>query len=88
MVVLIALSEYIVCSGVLRPWHSTRGTLVGHAVGAVGAILWSLDHRWQLEFLIVRIVTFLSGIPLSISQDLFIQLYNLMHLISIRLRGS
>lgn len=52
-----------------------------HAVGPFRSILWRLDHRRQLKLLVVRIITFVSVVPLSVSEDLLVELNHLVHLV-------
>jgi hypothetical protein len=44
--------------------------LAGHTVCSIRSIERSLDHWWQLQLLVVRIVTLLSCVSLSVT-DLF-----------------
>ena len=57
--------------------------MIWDTVSSIRAVLRSFNHRWQLKLLIVGIVTFLSSVPFSISQDFFVELNNLMNLVSI-----
>jgi hypothetical protein len=52
-----------------------------HAVGPFRSILWRLDHRRQLKLLVVRIITFVSVVPLSVSEDFLVELNHLVHLV-------
>ena len=79
----VTASENVVCSCISWARHSTNIAMIWYAVSSIRAILWSFDHWWQLKLLVVGIVTFLSRISLSVSQDFLIELYDLMYLISI-----
>jgi hypothetical protein len=46
--------------------------VIWYAISSFRTILWCFDHRWKLEFLIVRIITFLSCISFTVSQNLFV----------------
>jgi len=83
LVMSVTASENVVCSCISWARHSTNIAMIWYAVSSIRAILWSFDHWWQLKLLVVGIVTFLSRISLSVSQDFLIELYNLMYLISI-----
>ena len=54
----------------------------GYAISSVRSILRSLDHRRQLELLVVRIVALVSIVALSVSEDLLIQLDDLVSLVA------
>lgn len=83
LVMSVTASKNVVCSCISWAGHSTNIAMIWYAVSSIRAILWSFDHWWQLKLLVVWIITFLSSIPLSVSQDFLIELYNLMYLISI-----
>ena len=51
-----------------------------HTIGSFWSILRSLNHRRQLQFLIIGVIAFLSRISLPISDNFFVQ-DNLMYLI-------
>lgn len=53
-----------------------------HAVCSVRSVLGSLDHRRQLELLVVRIVALVSVVSLPVAQDLLIQLDDLVSLMA------
>lgn len=48
--------------------------LARYAVGSFGPIQWRLNHRWQLQFLVIRIITLLSGISLTVADLLHLNL--------------
>jgi len=48
--------------------------LVGHAVGSVRSVKGRLDHGRQLQFLVVRVITFFAGVPLAGIHDFLVKL--------------
>ena len=50
----------------------------GHAVGSVRSILWRLNHRGQLQLLVVGVVALVTIVALARAQDLLVELYNLV----------
>lgn len=79
-------SHLAVLVGLLASATLVIGACTGHAVGSVGAIVRRLDHRRKLQLLVVRVVALVTSvttrslIALSIAQDLFVELHNLVHL--------
>lgn len=47
--------------------HTANVSSARHTVGSIGPVLRSFDHGWQLELLVVGVVTLFSGVPFSVS---------------------
>ena len=45
-----------------------------NGVSSVSSILWSFYHWWQLKFLIVGVITFLSWVSFSATHYFFVEL--------------
>ena len=61
------------------------GASTRHAVGAIRSIMRRLNHGRKLQLLVVRVVALVTSvaarlITLPISEDLFVELHNLVHL--------
>ena len=80
--VLLSLNHTVVSRLVISSIHAADMASAGHTIGSIRPVLRSFDHRWQLELLVVRVVTLFSGVPFSVSvpDDFLIQLDNLLHL--------
>jgi hypothetical protein len=72
----ISLVLIITLLGIL---HGSGGT--GHTVGPISPILRRLDHGWQLQLLIVRVIALVPSIPLPVAHDLLVQ-DHLLHLVA------
>ena len=59
----------------IASWVTVVSSLaIWNAVCSIGSVLWRFYHWWQLQLLIVGVVTFFSVVPFSIAHHLFVEL--------------